>query len=230
MALGDGYGLPTGSMSIQKAIDISNGLNNNVPMLQNPTTASNTAAQSALSSVELPEVPPGHPLEGQLGQLNDTLLDLNGAFTDFGAHTDAAVTKIPQVSGQIENDLNLFQSNNPSETNICDQVQNFFGSILGAGAALLGTALGLINQLLSAIGQGLAALQAIIGSIIAQINQIVTDLLTMIANEIAALASLLSRAINYALGSLLSSIGSNSCLNLLVAAAGTTALTTILNN
>lgn len=229
MSLGEGYGLPVDkSQQLENAVDITNALNNDVPMLVNPTTTANTAARAAIEAVELPE-PEGDWTEEMRDATQTTLDDASSALTDLQNHTNGHMSNIGPRMGQFDSAKRLEQTMNPVPTeNVCDQIMDFFGSILGGGGDLINAIAQQITNLLNLIAQGLTALAAGINAILTAIGDAIGAVLDMIASELAALANSLAQAARYALGSLLSAINSNSCLQLLVAAAGTAALIAIL--
>jgi len=221
---GANYAYPTAVTEVGNSIALMQLLNTATPIIQNPTSLLNSSASSALSGIVLPSAGQQGLTQPELDSLTAVMSQLSGGLTDFQTHTNGHITNMTSRMGQADSFLHLKQTTNP-QSSICDSLNNFFGSVMGAGAALLGQIMSVINQIIAAILNSTLA-QAILG-IIATIAGLVAGIAAMIANEIAALASALSQLLNFALGSLFASLGGNSCLKLLRNAVGTAAMLNI---
>jgi phage-related protein len=111
----------------------------------------------------------------------------------------------------------------------CDLMQNFFGSVLGSGAELLGKIQSTIFGVLGTInGTIQSAVNAATG-IVSQIQALTNQAIAMVTNEIAAFAEWIGKQMDFALGSFMASLGDISgCAGLVGDVVKTSALSNIL--
>lgn len=109
----------------------------------------------------------------------------------------------------------------------CALFQEFMGSIMGAGAALLGRIQGLLSQALAALGSITAAIQAVLGQLMA----LGTQLVNMAVSELSKFAEWIGRQLNFGLASFLSRVRlpRNLCGGNVIDQVGTPGLLSILN-
>ncbi len=219
---------------LRKAVEITKGLNDGVPMYTNPvsTTVARNRINSALTRTTDPAVTTA--LNGLKTQVTSLQTHTNRLV--FG---DTSATPIrgglPRNIGQTLAAINLNDTLNASTGAVaaegvdpCALVQNFLGRILGAGAALLSAIQALLDPILALVGDLTAALTAVLG----QISSLTGQLLSLIRNEIATFLEWLGKAINFGLARFLSRLNlpRNACAALALGAVATPALIAILDD
>lgn len=226
------YGLPAAvpGAELQKSLTVA--LNSGTQMLADPTAAVQTATHSAINGVVVPlENAPNFNAD-LVAQCSNALSDSTNAVTSFASHCADHVANFAQRASLAESAINLNETLQ-THSNPCDLLQSLFGSIMGAGAALLnglrtlmGTLQNAINTVLGAINTAIAAAQAALQAVLAQINAAINSILSMISAEVSALADWLGKLANYGLANLLSLFNfgpQGQCIKNLIGAVATPA-------
>jgi hypothetical protein len=227
------YGIPT-SPAVALKVSLTNALNLGTPLLADPTSSVRTTANSAISGTSIPSIGVGTTLTNgityaQLGLATTALGGATSALVSFASHTGSHITNFGQRAGLANASINLNETLASTGTP-CTLMNSFFGSILGAGAALIGAITSAVNAVASAIAMVVGGAVAAMNAAIAAVNAAVTSVLNMISSELAAIASWTQKLLNSALASLLSVFNFgpvDSCLKSLVGAVSTGAAAAI---
>ena len=173
---------------------------------------------------------------GQAAAFEAQLLGIaSGAITSLEAHVASQISglinNLSMAVGHLAAQTGLagtgggcsFPSNTSNPQNSpCFNMSKFFGSIIGAGEALL-------NQILSQLGNIVSSLTAsAISTIIGTISGIASQITSMISSEVAALSAMVNELLGFANISALLGLVSNPCAQQVLSAVGTPNLTNAL--
>ena len=192
------------------------------------------------------------PALGKLQRLQASLGTLGGQSSSLVTHANRLIFGdengdlirggITRNAGQALRAINLNDTlgraaGTPPPADPCGLMRGFFGTILGAGAALLAKAQALMAQVEAAIAQGVQVIQdginavlAIANQITAEIQAVVAEIANQISREIAAFAQWLQNQINFATGRFFAGFMGDPCFKAVASAVGTPALHAILGS
>lgn len=237
------------SSALYSLVRSGNAFNTSLIGTVGTTQSSMTSTANLINS--LPSYANGLDVSGFVG-MGSTLVGIStGALSSFTSHITSQFSSLTNNAGLYLGQLNLQQGlmglgstleslkDEDYSTNICSSISNFFGSIIGDGEALINTVVGYIDQIETEIntiiGAGIALTQELINTVlgevegvISQVEAVANQIVSMITNEVAALASALSDMLNYAVSSVLSSLNQNPCGQLLLQAVGSPSLLSLL--
>lgn len=238
------YPISSNQSNIFSLLQSGNAFDTSIIGVVGATTTSLEGASSSMLS--LCETSPGgldysafKPLSDQLS----TLTLANGPMEQLGSHIETQYSDLSKNLGMYVGQLNLQQGlNNVGSSltslgssitggNICDGINNFFGSIMGKGKLLLDDIGGAVGEIMNVINFGLDVTQEVIDTAIGQVQEFVsnimsaaTEITTMIATEVQAMANALADLLSYAATTAISALFNNPCGKLLLKGVGSAAL------
>lgn len=234
------------SDKILKSAQIAQGLGQGVEMLQNPvatiTDQVSGVVGGAVSQIDSLIAQAPNPSDiADLTAVKDAVGDLGTQVASLKSHTETLLfgdgAGSPISGGFTSNAGQALAASNLNDTlssiggaitEGCELINDFFGSILGAGADLLNGALSAINNAINAISQGINAVLGAAASIIGAVTSIASQITNLILGEIAAFAEWIAKQLDFVVGSFINGALDHPCFGPVVGTVGTAALASIL--
>lgn len=215
------------SNEVKKLVD------NNIPLFVNPmmSVLNNGVADIASQAGAIPgiqtllsSVSGAASLISSIGNIGTTLTNLTSSFGNMLNHTGQMIFGGGSgilSGGLIKNLQNMMQGLGIKKTlygfdqipfpSGCPMLNDFFGSIMGAGAGLIGNAMGIVSSIgnmfsliqslvgqgLSAITNALSSLTSMASNLISGITGAISNITNMISNELAAFGDIMNLAKNF---------------------------------
>lgn len=203
------------------------------------TTGASLSSLSALSTPGGLDYSAFKPLSDQLSSLTSP----TGPMSALSTHIETQFKDLSNNLGMYVGQLNLEQGMNnvgsslPSlehaglNGNICAGINSFFGSIMGDGKSILNDIGGFVGEISNVIDFGIDVTQEIIDTAVEQVQEFVSNIMnaavqiiTMIANEVQAMANALVDLVTYAATTAISALFNNPCGKMLLQGIGSAAL------
>lgn len=173
--------------------------------------------------------------------LSNLYSHMSDHYTNFTKNMSIYVSNLGVQQGLNKLGVNKYGA----ATDICSDITNFFGSIMGTGLALINTVISSISVVISSISSLIEQIQNAISTVtqtiintiqnaistaLSVVQNTVSQITNMITTEVAALAAAVSNMVTFGSMHVLSSLFNNPCAKLAITAVGSAALVTALSS
>ena len=195
-----------------------------VGVIENPRSCDIESAKAGLDNLQSELANSLDPtIIAALPSISANLDIASSTLSDYENHTDSLIANLPNILGIIQTALGLMAAL-AGLLNPCTNLSGFLNSILAAGAALMASIISAIGAVIGVIALGLSAVLAAM----AVLMSLIAKLAALIASEISMLVNALIKASQHGLAQLMQSLGSDPCLNVILASVGTAAAVAVL--